>query len=112
MSWREALFGLDGELTSSEMPIEMAFDHVSREDRPTPALADLASQSKAVAIRRYVEALANAEPRQEPNEIQGKWLYLALAWVLANKGSFSDPLQMVEKIYADFGYPERKVKFV
>lgn len=33
------------------------------------------------------------------------WLYLALAWVHANKQEFADPLGIVEMLYADFGYP-------
>jgi hypothetical protein len=29
-----------------------------------------------------------------------------LAWLLEHKQAYEDPLQRVEEVYADFGYPE------
>lgn len=43
------------------------------------------------------------------------WLYLALAWLHDHKGEYADPLQMVEMLYTDFGYPaeiEGLVRFI
>jgi len=41
-----------------------------------------------------------------------KWLYIVLSFIFENKEDFSDPLQEVEKVYADFGYPEEIKSFV
>jgi hypothetical protein len=37
---------------------------------------------------------------------------LVLAWIYEHRGAFLDPLQTVEEVYADFGYPERIAGFV
>ena len=39
-------------------------------------------------------------------ELRDKWLYLVLAWLYEQRGAVPDPLQTVEEVYADFGYPE------
>jgi hypothetical protein len=33
------------------------------------------------------------------------WLYLALAWLHDHQDEHADPLQLIEMLYADFGYP-------
>ncbi|EGZ48521.1 DUF2247 family protein [Neisseria wadsworthii] len=43
---------------------------------------------------------------------KGKWLYIILKKVYESKDSFDDPLEEVEKIYADFDYPEEIESFV
>jgi hypothetical protein len=40
------------------------------------------------------------------------WLYLALAWVYENRNDYSDPLSIVEQLYADFEYPNEIEGFV
>jgi hypothetical protein len=40
------------------------------------------------------------------------WIYLALAWVHENQSEFDEPLQTVELLYADFGYPDDVAAFV
>lgn len=34
------------------------------------------------------------------------WLFLALAWVYEHRADYSDPLEVVEMLYADFEYPD------
>lgn len=41
-----------------------------------------------------------------------KWLYLCIAWAYHNKDLLKDPLQDIEKIYADFDYPHEMDSFV
>lgn len=112
LTWREVLFGMDNELLSFDAAVEMAVEKLGIEEAPAPALVDLAGLEKWESPRGYVEALTSAESHQAPDDIQDKWLYLVLAWVLLNKERFTDPLQFVELIYADFGYPERIAQFV
>ncbi|HYD50111.1 MAG TPA: DUF2247 family protein [Terriglobales bacterium] len=47
---------------------------------------------------------------QEPAE--KLWLFLSLAYLLDNSAAFSEPLRLVEGIYADFDYPEELQDFV
>ncbi|WP_240358773.1 DUF2247 family protein [Myxococcus vastator] len=112
LTWREVLFGMDNELLSSEVPVEKAVEQLGIEDGPARALVDLAGLEPWRSPRDYVGALADAEARQDAEAIKGKWLYLVLDWVFINREHFADPLEMVEKIYADFGYPERIARFI
>ena len=41
-----------------------------------------------------------------------KWAFLILAWVYEHRDSFEDPLDLVEKLYADLDYPEQVAPFV
>jgi hypothetical protein len=34
------------------------------------------------------------------------WLFLTLAWIYDHRSEYLEPLEVVEMIYADFGYPE------
>jgi hypothetical protein len=34
------------------------------------------------------------------------WLFLALAWLHEHRSDFADPFQVIESLYAHFGYPE------
>lgn len=42
----------------------------------------------------------------EPMELRERlWLFLALDWLADHRGDFDDPYEVIEKLYADFGYP-------
>lgn len=112
LTWREVLFGMDSELLSSDVRVEMAIEQLGIEDRPARALAELAGLEPWTSPRGCVEALAGADASQDAEAIRSKWLYLVLAWVFINREHFTDPLEMGEKIYADFGYPERVARFI
>lgn len=45
-------------------------------------------------------------------EMEAKWLYLVLDWLYQHRADLADPLQTVEEVYADFGYPECLSSFV
>ena len=34
------------------------------------------------------------------------WLRLLLAWIYENRSVLADPFDLVERLYADFSYPE------
>ncbi|RSM63039.1 hypothetical protein DMH03_13455 [Amycolatopsis sp. WAC 01376] len=53
-----------------------------------------------------VPDLLSALPRREEKEEARVWFFLALSWVYDHKDSYVDPLETVEMISADFGYPE------
>jgi hypothetical protein len=44
--------------------------------------------------------------------MKGKWLYLVLSWLYETRAEHTDPLDYVEQIYADFGYPDQITSFV
>ena len=64
------------------------------------------------ATRELVESLATATSDEDQEALRGKWLYLVLAWIFEHRASYPEPLQAVEEVYADFGYPEVIASFV
>ena len=64
------------------------------------------------SVQPYLGELVKLESEYDETKVGEKWLYLVLDWVFENKDSFSDPLGMVEQIYADFDYPELIATFV
>ncbi len=108
LTWREIVFGIERELLAPGAAIDFAGDDLAHHNPPEA----LAGVSKGEPTRALVEQLANAAPEQDEEELREKWLYLVLAWLFDHKESLSDPLQLVEAVYADFGYPERVADFV
>jgi len=112
MSWRDVRFGLVNELLDPRAPVELAIDQVGERAEPCAALLELAGADKNEPTFELVEQLAYEEPPPSEDEIRDKWLYLVLAWFYEHRGEVADPLQRVEEVYADFGYPEQIAKFV
>jgi len=112
LSWRDIRFGLANDLLAPEAPVEFAIDQAERFQGPPAVQRDLAGAGNDAQVLDLVERLAESESRCPDDEIRRKWLYLALAWVYEHRNRYSDPLQEVEKIYADFDYPERVSSFV
>lgn len=111
LTWREILFGFNNELLAQGAEVDFALDDLAK-DNPPDALLELASPCKGEPTRALVEQLAQITPAEDDEEIRGKWLYLVLAWIYEHKEMYPDPLQTVEEVYADFGYPERVADFV
>lgn len=112
LTWREILYGVDNELLAPGAAADFAGDRLARRDDPSAILVELAGARRDEPTRALVEQLASAEPPEASDEIQDKWLYLVLAWIFEHRASYPDPLQTVEEVYADFGYPPRIASFV
>ena len=56
--------------------------------------------------------LVEEENKYDEKHAKEKYLYAVLKWVYKNQSTFSEPLEAVECIYADFDYPEIISKFV
>lgn len=114
LSWREVGFGLNEKLLDPGAPACIAAAQIADSDNSASVLVELAGleETEDDAIRTHVEILASAEPEEDIEGIRRKWLYLTLAWIFERRDEFADPLQCVEEVYADFGYPERVACFV
>lgn len=111
-SWREFRFGLENELVEPSAAIELAAEQVAALDHPPAVLVALASAERDDPLQGLVDQLADSEPESPEDKVREKWLYFVLAWVYEHRASYPDPLQVVEEIYADFGYPQRIAGFV
>jgi hypothetical protein len=112
MSWHDVRFGLVNQLLDPQAAIEMAVDQVAEYEEPSGSLLELAGASKNEPIMELVEQLAGGESPRSEDETRNKWLYLVLAWLYDHRTEDPDPLQRVEEVYADFGYPEHIASFV
>ncbi len=112
VSWQDLRFGLVNELVDPKAPSELAAERIAGQEQPSPALIELAGTDNEESVSRLVEQLANAEPKRSEVDIRDRWLHLVLAWIYEHQGEYADPLQKVEEVYADFGYPEQIAPFV
>ncbi len=112
LTWREVHFGLVNELLDPRAPVSIAIEEVIARAEPSAALLELAAAGKDDPTFDLVERLARDESQFPEEEIRGKWLFLVLAWLYEHRNEDPDPLQRVEEVHADFGYPEELSRFV
>lgn len=112
LTWRDVLFGMENELLAPRAAVDLAVDRLATDPEPPPALVELAGLTAGDPSMDLVERLAIAEKGVALELIHRKWLYLVLAWLFVHQEEYTDPLQTVEEVYADFGYPETIVPFV
>lgn len=112
LTWRSVRFGLENGLIGPDVPRELAVDQVGDMESPHPALLEIAGAGEGESIDNAVNLLADREAEGTEESLRAAWLYLVLAWTYENKAAYADPLQRVEEIYADFGYPQCMVGFV
>jgi hypothetical protein len=63
-------------------------------------------------VPEVLELLDDPERVHDPRESARKWLYLQLKAAYDERERLSDPLGVVEEIYADFDYPSAVASFV
>jgi hypothetical protein len=69
-------------------------------------------RDEADRVPGVLELIADPERIHDPRESARKWLYLQLKAAYDQRGRLSDPLGVVEEVYADFGYPQTVAPFV
>lgn len=111
LSWAEVKFGIEERMLRPLDAIEVAADSLEHEEA-TELVTELASASPDEPILERVISLASNEQQRDIQSIQRKWAFLVLAWVFEHRDEFQDPLEIVEKVYADLGYPEQVAPMV
>ncbi|MCR9141975.1 MAG: DUF2247 family protein [bacterium] len=111
LSWNDALFGFENQLLLPAAVVEIATAKLSS-NQANADLIELATSSADAPVYGYIEALAGEEGAPSPDHIARKWLYLSLAWIFENRSGLDDPLEIVERVYADFDYPQSIESFV
>ena len=112
LSWRDMQFGLSNGFLDPQAPIDKAVEEIVEHDAPSPDILELASASRSDPMAHLVARLAEVEPDCSEKDPRAVWLYLVLAWLYEHRAGNPDPLQTVEEIYSDFGYPEDIASFV
>lgn len=57
-------------------------------------------------VDSILSKIAERIPGNSEPEARRTWMRVMLLWLYEHRESVSDPLEIVEEIYADFGYPE------
>lgn len=111
LTWNEVKYGIMQGLLHPRDATEAALDAVER-GAESELVLELAASDPRESVLRLVERLAACEAQPEVRAVQRKWTFLVLAWVFEHRKEYEDPLDIVEKVYADLDYPERVAPFV
>ena len=113
LTWSEIAYGYSAQFIGWRTPVEIAVKSIE-EGRTDGEVLDLASVEKSETwkVGELLQRLAAKEQPQSASSLREKWLLIFLRWLYDNRDQFSDPLQEVEEVYAEFGYPEAITGFV
>jgi hypothetical protein len=106
LSWHDILFGIEQGFLSSEAAINKAITELGVDGNSNQCLINLACLAKGESIHPYIDDFIGESSEEEIKEAKEKFLYCLLSWVYEQQEIYSDPLEGVEIIYADFDYPE------
>ncbi|ASA23038.1 DUF2247 family protein [Paenibacillus donghaensis] len=112
LTWSDLFFAIKQGYLTSEAATEHAMYVISEEQNLSQDVIDLAWVKKGEDIHPYINKLSGFITVEDNNIAQEKILYVVLQWVYENKEHYTDPLEVVETIYADFDYPEEISQFV
>lgn len=111
LSWRDVKFGIEEGILQPKDAIDVAMD-VMEHGAETEQVLALASSSPEDSLLGLVSQIAEQEKPPDLSIMRRKWAFLLLAWLYEHRARFSDPLDMVGKLYADLDYPEQVAPFV
>ncbi len=111
LTWSDVEFGLEKQLVDPTVAIDLAAMRLLKNE-DSEQLLELASAEASAPIASLVKELATAEVAVDENELLSKWAFLVLAWIYETMDHDGDTLLLVEKVYADFGYPEELASIV
>jgi len=112
LTWSDLLLATEQGWMAKKTAVQHTESIIEKEQVVPQKVLDLAWVNNEEEIDFYLNELTNQIVEQGENTSQEKFLYLLLNWIFEHKEQCSDPLQMVEIIYADFDYPEEISNFV
>lgn len=112
LTWSDILFAIEQGFLTREAAIEHAIDVIGKEQEPSRTILNLACIDKYESIHPHIDELSRRMSKQDDSIVYEKFQYVLLNWVYEHKELYSDPLEVVEFIYADFDYPEKISEFV
>lgn len=114
LTWADVAWGYWKGWLDPDSVVEYAVTQLAGNDDAGSAVVELAglTRSDLAEVPLLLEKVVGAERSENNRASERKWLYLVLAWVYDCRAELSDPLGVVEQLYADFGYPEELRGFV
>lgn len=114
LTWADVAWGSQRGWLDAAGVVEYAVAQLAGDDDASPALVELAGLTRSEFAKMpflLEKVVGEAGPETNPDS-ESKWLYLVLAWIYDRRAELSDPLGVVEQLYADFGYPAELRGFV
>jgi hypothetical protein len=113
LTWSEIAYAYSEQFIGWRTAVELAIKSIEQGRTDTDML-DLASVDKSETwkVGELLQRLVSKELPQSASSVREKWLFIFLQWLYDNRDRFPDPLQEIEEVYADFGYPEAINGFV
>ena len=102
LSGPEIAYGLRLEWLSLDDAVNLAGSTL----RTSPTGVAPAAGPKPSGDPAQIEAWTRGLERGQRGDERRVWLFLGLAWLLANSASYHDPLEMIARIWEDFGHAQ------
>lgn len=113
ISWCDILFGINNNYLNEESAIDYAIDLLSDENNSEyDKVMEIAILDRNESTILYVEKIVGDSCIEKEQETKEKFLYSVLSFVYENKEKYDDAFEVVEVIYADFGFPKEISSFV
>ncbi|ESP93655.1 DUF2247 family protein [Pseudoalteromonas luteoviolacea] len=105
--WIEVELGISEGWITYDDAIELAIRRVQSgsENNDELELAGLFSEEYS-EIKDVLKKLVKSESQVPFDEVKLVWLRIILSWLYENLNQFEAPLDIVEGLYEDFGYPD------
>ena len=104
LSWKELQYGPSKLHTNESGVSQYASEALTLDSCDKQVeLASLSTQELFNAHELLYSLTQNTNTKKDPSKA---WIYIFLSWLFENKHHYSDPFEAIDKIYADFGYPE------
>lgn len=105
LSWQDIKYGLNQGFLNPAGVVEYAVKGLSDDSCAEHYELACLTGDNVNDVQECLDKLA-ALKEENIEGLEGVWLFLILLWVFQNRGSYQDPLGVVEELYADFNYPE------
>lgn len=109
---RELAYGYQHRWLDDRAVVQVALAalRAAREPRTVEEKLALLLSDELSRVPELLEDLVRSSPNEEhPDAV---WLFLALAWLRQHRSEYPDPFEIIEMLYADFGYPEEIANLV
>lgn len=111
VDWHFVKFGRRNNLVELDFVFRFADERYAGTEHALSELLELVwagtTEPDSETIDGLVAELAAQEPPEFAVEAARKWLYVLLVWAYERLGNRGQAWELVDKLYADFGYDER-----
>lgn len=112
LTWSNIAWGFRHGWLDASSVVEYAIIRLAENHAVSSEEVELASlsQSELAEVPYLVDKIVGT--MSDKSDSRRDWLYVILSWFYDQRREVADPLGIVERLYADFGYPDEMAPFV